>query len=111
MFMSYANMHALKLVLAAACFGALTACQSSAPTEEKMARTATETAPADLQTLCASTTATTAKVDSAKVLPISSAKVDDQTYTVDVDAAGKKFTCLVDMNGTVKSVTPMATVQ
>lgn len=110
MLKSYANAHAWKLILAAACLGSLAACQS-APTQDKMAKTTTDTAPADLQLLCANSTATTAKVEASKVLPISSAKVDDQTYSVNLDAAGKKFTCLVDMNGSVKSVTPMATVQ
>jgi hypothetical protein len=74
-----------------------------------MARTTTETAPADLQLLCANAAATTAKIESSKILPISSARLDEQSYTVQLDASGKKFTCTVDVNGTVKSVVPTAT--
>jgi hypothetical protein len=85
----------------------LAACQS-APPPDKMARTTTDTAPADLQLLCANAAATTAKVEAAKILPISSARVDDQNYSVELDAGGKKFTCTVDVNGVVKSVVPAA---
>lgn len=83
------------------------ACQS-APTPDKMARTTTEVAPADLQLLCAGAVATAAKSDAAKTLPVSSSKLDDLTYTVQVDAAGAKYTCTVDTAGTVKSVAPAA---
>jgi hypothetical protein len=106
-FKSHANAHALKFMLAAACFGTLAACQS-APTEDKMAKTTTDTAPADLQLLCANAAATPARVEAAKILPVSSAKLDDQNYTVQLDASGKKFTCTVDVNGNVKSVLPAA---
>jgi outer membrane lipopolysaccharide assembly protein LptE/RlpB len=85
----------------------LAACQT-APEPDAMARTTTEVAPADLQLLCASAAATAAKADAAKTLPISSARVDDQTYSVQVDAAGAKYSCTVGADGTVKSVAPAA---
>ena len=93
-------------MLAAAVLAA--SCQS-APPPDKMARTTTEVAPADLQLLCAGAVATAAKSDTAKTLPTSSSKLDELTYSVEVDAAGKKYTCTVDTAGTVKSVTPAAT--
>lgn len=83
------------------------ACQS-APTPDNMARTTTEVAPADLQLLCSGAVATAAKTDSAKTLPVSSSKLDDLTYAVEVDAAGTKYTCTVDTAGTVKSVAAAA---
>ena len=100
----------LKCTLPFAAFaGAIlvSSCQS-APSQDQMARTTTEVAPADLQLLCAGAVATAAKSDTAKTLPISSSKLDDLTYTVQVDAAGKKYTCTVDNAGTVKSVAPAA---
>jgi hypothetical protein len=93
----------LSLVFAVA--STLAACQS-APPPDKMARTTTDTAPADIQLLCANAAAPVAKVEAAKILPVSSAKLDDQNYTVQLNANGKPFTCTVDVNGTVKSVVP-----
>jgi hypothetical protein len=31
----------------------------------------------------------------------------DGTFAVDLDATGRKFSCIVDNNGTVRSVTPV----
>ena len=94
-----------RMVLALVCLLPLAACQS-APTPDAMARTTTEVAPADLQLLCASAAATAAKADAAKTLPISSSRVDDTTYAVQVDAAGTKYDCTVGADGTVKPVMP-----
>ncbi len=94
------------LVLTLAALAALSGCQSSQPKPEDMARTSLQTAPADLQLLCAHAVAGAAQVDSAKVLPTSSRALDAASYSVDLDAAGRKFTCVVDTAGSVKSVTP-----
>lgn len=71
-----------------------------------MSRTKVETAPADLQLLCADAAAKASGVDSTKILPVSSSKIDSQTYQVELDAGGKKTSCLVDADGNVKSVQP-----
>lgn len=94
------------LVLALAATAAIGGCQS-APKPEDMARTSLQTAPADLQLLCAHAAAGAAQVDSTKVLPTSSRALDAASYSVDLDAAGRKFTCIVDTAGSVKSVTPV----
>lgn len=96
------------LPLAALATAVLAASCQSAPPPDKMARTTTEVAPADLQLLCSGAVATAAKTDAAKTLPVSSSKLDDLTYTVEVDAAGTKYSCTVDTAGTVKSVAPAA---
>lgn len=83
----------------------LSACQSAPPPQE-MARTTLQTAPADLQLMCANATAGPAGVDNTKVLPVSSRAVDATTYNVVLDANGRKFNCLVDTAGNVKSVIP-----
>lgn len=84
-------------------------CQSSSPPKpEEMARTSLQTAPADLQLICANAAAGTAQVDSSKVLPTSSRQLDAASYSVDLDAGGRKFNCIVDANGSVKSVQPAA---
>jgi hypothetical protein len=87
---------------------ALSACVSTPPPPpEQMSRTTVETAPADLQLLCASAVAKASGVDSAKLLPVSSSKIDSKTYQVELDAGGKKTSCLVDTDGNVKSVEPV----
>jgi hypothetical protein len=81
----------------------LAACVSSPPPEQ-MARTTLQTAPADLQLMCANATAGPAGVDNTKIFPISSRAVDAQNYNVELDASGRKFNCVVDTTGNVKSV-------
>lgn len=86
----------------------LSACVSAPPpAPEQMSRTQVETAPADLQLLCANAVAKASGVDSAKILPVSSSKIDSKTYQVELDAGGKKTSCLVDTEGAVKSVEPV----
>ncbi|WP_246704464.1 hypothetical protein [Rhizobium sp. P32RR-XVIII] len=84
----------------------LGACQSSSPPPTDMSRTSLQTAPADLQLMCANAAAGSAGTTGSKVLPVSSRQLDAVTYGVDLDAGGRKFTCVVDNNGTVRSITP-----
>ncbi|WP_408642371.1 hypothetical protein [Sinorhizobium chiapasense] len=79
-------------------------CQSSTPEPQNMARTSLQTAPADLQLICAN--AVVAQASGARVLPMSSRQLDATTYAVDVDAGGRKFNCVVDSSGSVRSVQP-----
>lgn len=72
-----------------------------------MSRTSTQTAPADLQLLCANAAAGAAGSPSTKVLPTGSRLLPDGTFGVDLDAGGRKFSCIVDNNGTVRSVQPV----
>lgn len=83
----------------------LTACQSAPPPQD-MARTTLETAPADLQLMCANSTAGPAGVDDMKILPVGSRAIDAQTYNVELDANGRKFNCVIDTAGNVRAVTP-----
>lgn len=92
------------LVLASA--GLLGGCQSSTPAPQDMARTSLGTAPADLQLMCASAAAGPSGVDSSRILPTSSSQLDATNYRVDLDAAGSRFTCLIDSSGSVRSVAP-----
>ncbi|MET3794243.1 hypothetical protein [Aquamicrobium terrae] len=82
----------------------LAACQSS-PTPDQMTRTAVETAPADLQLICANAAAQSRGVDTATVLPTSSRKLDARTYQVQLNASGTTMNCVVDDQGMVSSVT------
>jgi len=79
-------------------------CQSSSPEPQQMARTTLQTAPADLQLLCASSVATQTGTAADKVLPVSSRQLDARSYQVELDAAGKKHSCVVDSDGNVTSV-------
>jgi hypothetical protein len=80
-------------------------CQSSSPEPQQMARTTLQTAPADLQLLCANVVATQTGAAQDKVLPVSSRQLDAASFEVQLDAAGKRHTCVVDNDGNVKSVT------
>lgn len=97
---------ALGLVMLAAA-AAVCGCQS-APQPQDMARTNLGTAPADLQLMCASAAGGTAGVDSSKILPTGSRQLDASSYSVDLDAGGRKLACVIDSNGSVKSVGPVA---
>jgi hypothetical protein len=90
------------LALAAAMFSA-SGCTSGGPAPGSVRNTA-QTAPADLQLACASAAATTLGVDSSRILPVSSSQLDAQSYQVDLDASGKRATCVVDATGNVVSV-------
>ncbi|NVP57214.1 hypothetical protein HV823_18305 [Rhizobium sp. DBTS2] len=71
-----------------------------------MARTSLGTAPADLQLMCATAAAGPSGVDSSRILPTSSSQLDATNYRVDLDAAGNRFTCVIDSSGSVKSIGP-----
>src|SRR4051812_38623989 len=88
--------------------GTVSACVSTPPPPpEQMSKTQVETAPADLQLLCSDAVAKASGVSSSKILPVSSSKIDSMTYQVELDAGGKKSSCLVDTEGNVKSVQPV----
>ena len=79
------------------------ACQSAGPSPDQMSRSTADTAPADLQLLCATTVAQSTGVDSAKVLPTGSRKLDAQSYHVDLSVEGKPMSCTVSSEGQVLS--------
>ena len=58
--------------------------------------------------LCANAVAAQSGIPSNRILPVSTRPVDAATVLVQVDAGGKKAACLVNKNGTVKSVQPPA---
>ena len=79
-------------------------CQSS-PEPQQTARTTLQTAPADLQLLCANAVVTQTGAAQDKVLPVSSRQLDATSYQVELTAAGKQHSCVVGSDGVVKSVT------
>lgn len=84
----------------------LAACQSSGPAPDQMSRTTLETAPADLQLICANAAAQSRGIESSTVLPVSSRKLDARSYEVDLNASGTTMKCVVDGEGNVASVQP-----
>ena len=92
-----------QVAAAASALLAVAGCVSS-PEPQEMARTTLQTAPADLQLLCANAVATQSGTPSDKVLPVSSRQLDAKSYQVELDAAGKKHNCVVDSDGNVTSV-------
>ncbi|MFI0846229.1 hypothetical protein [Mesorhizobium sp. IMUNJ 23232] len=93
------------LLVAAGLAAFASACTTS-PTPDQMARTTLETAPADLQLLCANEAARSAGVEAGKVLPVSSRKLDAKNYQVELNAGGKPTTCLIDADGRIVSIQP-----
>lgn len=85
----------------------LSACSTSAPEPTQTARSAAETAPADLQLLCAAAAKATGAA-SNKVLPVTSRRVDATTYQVDLNIDGSMSTCIIDDAGNVVSMQPSA---
>ena len=82
----------------------LAGCASDGGPAPNEIRTSAQTAPADLQLLCASAAATSLGVASDSILPVSSSQINAQTYQVELDAKGARATCVVDASGNVQSV-------
>lgn len=83
----------------------LSGCVSD-PTPDQMSRTTLETAPADLQLLCANKAASSTGTDSTKVLPISSRRLDQTSFQVELNAGGKPVRCVIDADGNIRSLQP-----
>lgn len=66
----------------------------------------TETAPADLQLTCSSAAANQFGLAPDKILPVSSSKLPDATYQVELSANGQTYLCTIDDNARVISVIP-----
>jgi hypothetical protein len=92
------------IAAAAALAALLTSGCMSGSTEPGSVRNTAQTAPADLQLLCASSAASSFGVDSAGVLPVSSSQLDAQRYQVVLDVKGARANCVVDAQGNVISV-------
>lgn len=84
----------------------LSGCVSSGPTPDQMSRTTLDTAPADLQLLCANEAARAAGVDSTKALPTSSRKLDPRSFQVELNVGGAPTRCVIDTDGNIRSVQP-----
>jgi len=87
-------------VLAAGC-----ASQSSQviEPEQPMVRQTSQTAPADLQLLCANEAAQAFGIASETVLPVGSSS-DGMVYTVILNAGGSQAICTIDEEGTILSL-------
>lgn len=84
---------------------ALSACTTTNnnPEPNKMSRTMSDTAPADLQLLCADAAKASAPAGSS-ALPVASRKLDGTTYQVDLNVNGETKACVISDAGTVVSV-------
>jgi|GEM_PF-2388249 len=80
-------------------------CQASQTTSQQPAvRAAVETAPADLQLMCAAEAANVYQAPSDKILPLSSRRASEVSYMVELDVAGQRAMCTIDESGTTISV-------
>ena len=69
-----------------------------------LVRQSVETAPTDLQLLCASEAANRLGADSTSVLPTGSSVLQPSVYQVRLNVAGSPATCVIDDNGTIHSL-------
>ena len=67
-------------------------------------RSSVETAPADLQLMCAAEAAKVYSAPADKILPVSSARSGETTYDVDLNVNGKPARCTIDDSATTISV-------
>lgn len=74
----------------------LSGCQSSTPAADQMSRTTAQTAPADLQLLCANAAATQLNIDGNRILPVGSRKIDGENFVVDLRADGRPLSCTIN---------------
>ena len=88
-------------LLVAGCNG--TSQQASAPSGQAV-RAAVETAPADLQLLCAAEAAKIYSAPADKVLPVSSQRAGTTSYAVDLNVNGRPARCTIDESGTAITV-------
>ncbi|MEJ8571650.1 hypothetical protein [Microbaculum marinum] len=77
--------------------------QASAPSGQAV-RPAVETAPADLQLLCAAEAANVYAAPADKVLPTASARSGSATYTVELNVNGRPARCTIDESGTAITI-------
>lgn len=82
-------------VLAAGC----NTTQTQPGTGQHLVRSSVETAPADLQLLCAAEAATYYGAPSDRVLPLASGRAGAATYEVMLDVAGRRARCTIDESG------------
>lgn len=90
------------------CISAVSGCNTSGSSQAPSAgavRSSSETAPTDLQLLCAATAAEELQVADGNVLPVSSMRSGEAAYQVNLTFTGGQAVCVIDESGTVQSVT------
>lgn len=94
---------------AALCLTAIAGCSSSGGSAPRLpttqvVRSSSDTAPTDLQLLCASQAAEQLQVAGGNVLPVSSMRSGGNAYQVNLTFEGGQAVCFIDNNGTVQSI-------
>jgi hypothetical protein len=89
------------IVLIAAALAGFGCSQGPQPAQPQglAVRAAVETAPADLQLMCAAEAAKVYSAPSDKVLPLSSQRSGATAFEVELDVAGKRARCTIDESG------------
>jgi hypothetical protein len=85
----------------------LGACRSeSTPSPDQMPGRTAGTAPANLELLCVNSAAQSSGVDSSRVVPLASRRLDGNSWRVDLDVTGARVNCSVDDRGSVVTLDP-----
>ena len=77
------------------------------PPPPQTVRSGADTAPADLQLVCANAVAIELNTNLDKTLPISSVKAQGESYQVTVAADQRQANCFVTADGVVQSIVPL----
>lgn len=91
-------------ILLAAAGLALAGCAAQSEGPRPTIRSSVETAPADLQLLCASEAATRFNLDATRVLPVNSAPAGDGAYQVTLTTPTGPVNCTIGGDGTIASI-------
>ncbi|MEM1045645.1 MAG: hypothetical protein AAGL24_05825 [Pseudomonadota bacterium] len=83
---------------------ALAGCAAQSEGPKPTIRSSLETAPADLQLLCASEAATRFNLDSTRVLPVNSAPTGDGAFRVGLTTPNGPLNCDISSDGTIAAI-------
>ena len=81
--------------------------QSGSDSDSGQVLSTTETAPADLQLTCSNAAVSRFGLPPDKVLPVSSRKLSDGSYEVELTSGSSSFVCIVDDSANVISLNPV----
>lgn len=86
------------------CLSAVAGCNTTSTPSSGAVRNTGQTAPTDLQLLCASTAAEQFKVAGGNVLPVSSMPAGGDGYQVNLTFDGGQAVCHIDSEGVISSI-------
>lgn len=94
--------------LTAIVLAACTTMPASTPTPQKRIRQSVVTAPADLQLLCASQTASQFNLNKNDILPVDSQALSKRQFEVILRHDDGSYSCIIDRNARISNIAKIA---